>query len=76
VRIEGTLEEKKEEERLSDVNSVDIRRRGGRGRRRGLKRPKVRHLSKKQLRPNRREKNRRREKKSKRKPSMRRRPRQ
>ena len=77
VRIEETLEEEKEEERVSDLNSVDTRRRGRKERRRGLKRPKVRHLSKKQLRPNRREKNRRRgEKKSKRKPSMRSRPRQ
>jgi len=49
-------------------------RRGNRGRRRGLKRPKVRHLSKKQLRPNRKEKNRRREQNSKRRQSMRRRP--
>ena len=74
VRVEQTIEE---EERVSDLNSVDIKRRGGKGRKRGLKRPKVRHLSKKQLRPNRREKNRRRGgQKSKRKPSMRRRPRQ
>ena len=78
VRVDETHEEEKEEERVSDLNSVDTRRRGRKERRRGLKRPKVRHLSKKQLRPNRREKNRRRkgEKKSKRKPSMRRRPRQ
>ena len=80
VKVEESLEkEEKEGERVSDLNSVDIRRRGGKqGRRRGLKRPKVRHLSKKQLRPNRKEKNRRRkgEKKSRRKPSMRRRPRQ
>ena len=79
VRIEQTLDEK-EEEMVSDMNSVDTgRRRGGKGRRRGSKRPKVRHLSKKQLRPNRREKNRRRkgdQKKSKRKQSMRSRPRQ
>ena len=76
VRVEETHEEK-EEERVSELNSVDTRRRGRKERRRGLKRPKVRHLSKKQLRPNRREKNRRRgEKKSKRKPSMRSRPRQ
>ena len=71
-RIEETLEEEKEEERVSDLNSVDTRRRGRKERRRGSKRPKVRHLAKKQLRPNRREKNRRRgERKSKRKPSMR-----
>jgi len=72
ARIEETLEEEKEEERVSDLNSVDTRRRGRKERRRGSKRPKVRHLAKKQLRPNRREKNRRRgERKSKRKPSMR-----
>ena len=74
VRIEQTLEEEKE--RVSDLNSVDTRRRGRKGRR-GPKRQKVRHLSKKQLRPNRREKIRRRGgKKSTRKQSMRRRPRQ
>jgi len=72
ARIEETLEEEKEEERVSDLNSVDTRRRGRKERRRGSKRPKVRHLAKKQLRPNRREKNRRRgQGKSKRKPSMR-----
>jgi len=76
VRIEETLEEEKEVERVSDLNSVDTRRRGRKERRRGSKRPKVRHLSKKQLRPNRREKNRRRGERKKRKPSMRSRPRQ
>ena len=74
VRLDETLE--KEEEKGSDINRVDLNkvRRGNRGRRRGLKRPKVRHLSKKQLRPNRKEKNRRREQNSKRRQSMRRRP--
>ena len=74
VRLDETLD--KEEDKGSDINRVDINkvRRGNRGRRRGLKRPKVRHLSKKQLRPNRKEKNRRREQNSKRRQSMRRRP--
>jgi len=74
VRLHETLDT--EEEKGSDINRVDLNkvRRGNRGRRRGLKRPKVRHLSKKQLRPNRKEKNRRREQNSKRRQSMRRRP--
>jgi len=77
VRVDETHEEEKEEERVSDLNSVDSRRRSRKERRRGLKRPKVRHLPKKQLRPDRREKNRRRGvKKSKRRSSMRSRPRQ
>ena len=74
VRLDETLE--KEEEKGSDINRGDLNkvRRGNRGRRRGLKRPKVRHLSKKQLRPNRKEKNRRREQNFKRRQSMKRRP--